>query len=292
MADYAAYVRQQQQHAAAAPARAQRAPTPEDMAGGGALMFGNRESTVERKQRIKGELRRMNGYNSQMSGQANSGPAQRHPAQPISNAAGARPGLPALQSPVAAAAAPPPPPAQQQPHQQPWKQAVPQAPMRRAPPSGAAEQAGSEPAVGVDDARFRALERQCIELREEQRQILGWLAKSEENAAAERASRERAEASLRGLLEQTVKAQEIVGEQLGGRVTDMYNQLSERLQSGDQQHRIQQGLFDRAVSSLTDSISQLSSDLNALSFFVASGGSLGGARVAEIARARGAVAGQ
>ena len=259
-------------------------------------MFGNRESTVERKQRIKGELSRMNGYNSQMSGQANSGPARRHPAQPISNAAGARPGLPALQSPVAAAPGPPAV-AQQQPQQpqqqqQPWRQAVPQAPMRRAPPSESAGQTGSEPAVGVDDARFRALERQCVELREEQRQILSWLAKSEENAAAEKASRERAEASLRGLLEQTVKAQEMVGGQLGGRVTDVYNELSERLQNGEQQHRIQQGLFDRAVSSLTDSISQLSSDLNALSFFVASGGSLGGGRVAEIARARGAAAGE
>jgi hypothetical protein len=60
------------------------------------------------------------------------------------------------------------------------------------------------------------------------------------------------------------------------------------MQKGEQQQHIQQGVFDRAVSPLTDSISQLSSDLNALSFFVASGGSLGGARVAEIARARGA----
>ena len=67
-----------------------------------------------------------------------------------------------------------------------------------------------------------ALERQCIELREEQRQILSWLAKSEEAAAAEKAGRERAEASLRGLLEQTVKAQEMVGEQLGGSRLNRY----------------------------------------------------------------------
>jgi hypothetical protein len=105
--------------------------------------------------------------------------------------------------------------------------------------------------------------------------------------AAERASRERAEASLRSLLEQTLKAQEVVGEQLGGRVTEVYNELSERLQNGEQQQRASQGIFDRGIGALTDSISQLSSDLNSLSFFVASGGSLGGARVAEIARARG-----
>lgn len=249
-------------------------------------MFGNRESTVERKQRIRGELRKMNGYNSQMSGQANAAPPVRHPAQPMGNAAGARSGLPALQkSPMAAA------PAVVQQHREQHqlrKQAMPQEQMRRVVPSESVGKEGSENAAGVDDARFRALERQCIELRDEQRQILGWLAKSEEDAATERASRERAEASLRGLLEQTVKAQEMVGEQLGGRVTDVYNELSERLQNGEKQQHIQQGLFDRAVSSLTDSISQLSSDLNALSFFVASGGSLGGARVAEIARARGA----
>ena len=52
---------------------------------------------------------------------------------------------------------------------------------------------------------------------EEQRQILGWLAKSEEKAAAESEARERAESSLRGLLEQTVKAQEVLSEQLGAR---------------------------------------------------------------------------
>jgi hypothetical protein len=231
----------------------------------------------------------MNGYNSQMSGQANAPPV-RHPAQPVGNAAGARPGLPALQkSPVAAT------PAaqqhqllqQQQQQQQLRKQGMPQAQVRRVAPSEMVGKPGSENAAGVDDARFRALERQCLELREEQRQILGWLAKSEESVAAERASRERAEASLRSLLEQTLKAQEVVGEQLGGRVTEVYNELSERLQNGEQQQRASQGIFDRGIGALTDSISQLSSDLNSLSFFVASGGSLGGARVAEIARARG-----
>jgi hypothetical protein len=296
MADYAAYVREQQQaqQVQQAAARPRRAATPDEQAGGGALMFGNRESTVERKQRIKGELRRMNGYNSQVSGQPNpaavpprasAAPAQRLPAAQSSAAAGARPGLPALQQ------QPPPPQQQLQPQQQQQQpQRIPvqaQAPMRRAPQSEPAAHGGSGPAAGVDDARFRALERQCVELREEQRQILGWLAKSEESVAAERASRERAEASLRSLLEQTLKAQEVVGEQLGGRVTEVYNELSERLQNGEQQQRASQGIFDRGIGALTDSISQLSSDLNSLSFFVASGGSLGGARVAEIARARG-----
>ena len=61
------------------------------------------ESTVEA--RIKGELRKMNGYNSQMSGQANAPPV-RHPAQPVGNGWSAT-WLPALQkSPVAAAPAP------------------------------------------------------------------------------------------------------------------------------------------------------------------------------------------
>lgn len=34
------------------------------------------------------------------------------------------------------------------------------------------------------DARFRFLERQCQELRDEQRQILGWLAKSQDQLAS------------------------------------------------------------------------------------------------------------
>ena len=178
------------------------------------------------------------------------------------------------------------PQAQQQPRQQsrqqPRVQAQAPAPVRRI-----AEPVPVAGGAGGDDARFRSLERQCVELREEQRQILGWLAKSEEALAAETAARERAEGSLRGLLEQTVKAQEMIGDQLGARVAVVQNELSERLQSGEQQQRLAQGMFDRSVGALTDSISQLSSDLNALSFFVASGGSLGGARVAEIARARG-----
>ena len=108
------------------------------------------------------------------------------------------------------------------------------------------------------------------------------------NAAARLSeARERAESSLRGLLEQTVKAQEVLSEQLGARIQRTHSELSERVASGEQQRAAAQAAYDRSVGALTDSISQLSSDLNALSFFVASGGALGGARVAEIAQQRG-----
>ena len=281
---YADYVRAQQAEQQGARPK-QRAPTPEEEAGGGALMFGNRESTVDRKQRVKQEMQRQNQYNSTSAAQpgADAAPARAGGAAPVraSPAAGGRPGLPLIQ---------PQAQAQQQPRpqQQQQQQARVQAQASAAPVRRIAEPAPVAGGAGGDDARFRSLERQCVELREEQREILGWLAKSEEALAAETAARERAEGSLRGLLEQTVKAQEMIGDQLGARVADVQNELSERLQSGEQQQRLAQGTFDRSVGALTDSISQLSSDLNALSFFVASGGSLGGARVAEIARARGA----
>ena len=230
MEEYRQYM-QEQQAAAAAAANAPRAVTPEAEAGGGALMFGNSESTVERKARIKGELRRMNGYNSQVvAQQQRESPTRGGAASP---AAGAR--LPALPP-------QPQPQPQRQPQRQPQPQPQPQPLQRRPPPQGEAPgQAPSAAApvggggggggadAAADDARFRSLERQCIELREEQRQILGWLAKSEEKAAAESEARERAESSLRGLLEQTVKAQEVLSEQMGARIQRTHSELSVRV---------------------------------------------------------------
>lgn len=143
-------------------------------------------------------------------------------------------------------------------------------------------------AVSADiDARFRFLERQCQELRDEQRQILGWLAKSQDQLASEIEARERAEqqqALLKQQLAESDEVQKVIGghlQALKGRVEDVAGRVSDCEVAQGRTH----AELKRAKANLTDVVSQISSDVNAISFHLASGGSLGSERVHEIAKA-------
>jgi hypothetical protein len=236
------------------------------------LMFANRESTVERKQRIRNELQRMNTANNEsvrLSGELQreaglraAGVTRAAPPSPVASRSRPEklPGISAAtagRANVGRGAAPVPPPA------------VPSGGWQQQPPGG-----GGSSSAG-DDARFRALERQCVELREEQRQILAWLTRTQESLAAEVKARERAEEALRTQLEQASVKREVVAARTEERMSASAHELAARIVKCEQQRHVDQAAVARATTAITDTISQLGSDLNALSFFVASGGQLG-----------------
>ena len=136
------------------------------------------------------------------------------------------------------------------------------------------------------DARFRFLERQCQELRDEQRQMLGWLAKSQDQLAAEVQARELSQQQqdlLRRQLAESDEVQKVIGQHLQtltGRLEEVVGRVND---CEVVQGRTQLDL-KRAKANLTDVVSQISSDVNAISFHLASGGSLGNERVADIAK--------
>jgi hypothetical protein len=223
-------------------------------------MFQQRENTVDRKARVRNELRNIHAQNDQL------GTGRQGTPEAYSRADRARkselPKLPAAQRPVGPIG---------------YKPSVPAPAPRAYAPAGDGDDTTA--AAPGDGARFRALERQCVELREERRQILKWLAATQQQLEDEVTARKRMEQQQLLQLTQVTGAQ---AQDAGG--------LGSQIRSAELRQESHESAVARATSAITDTISQLSSDLNALSFFVASGGSLGGQRVAEIARTRGEAA--
>jgi hypothetical protein len=291
----------------------------------GAFLFGNRQSTLERKQVARRALQAAMADNNATPGGQSPAAARELPA-----AGGRR--LPDINEgqPSPRQSPPPQPPRQIPPT---WSE-----PPQMSPKGGGGGPGGGggdgggmgPPGRGVIsdnlDARFRAIERQCQELREEQRQMVGWLAKSQEQLSMEvpllcathhrvisttraymnkewrvavalrirldsaailqveaREKAERVQGVLQQALESADKRQDQAVESMS-QLNQKMGIMAQRLANCEAIEGRTQVEISRAHAQLTDAISHVSSDVNAISFHLAGGGSVGNDRIKVIAR--------
>ena len=118
------------------------------------------------------------------------------------------------------------------------------------PPGPMPMLAGGGGGVGADDSRFRAIEKQCHDLREEQRQMAGWLSKTQEDLKSESYRRQEAENALSAL---------------DARLGLTHSELGARLSSAEQQNQSLQDALAWAQNANQDELSRVASEMGALS---------------------------
>ena len=122
----------------------------------------------------------------------------------------------------------------------------PPAPMPMLPVAGGGDKA-------ADDARFRGLEKQCADLREEQRQMAGWLSKTQEELAQEAGQRKALEGALAAL-----EGRQAVG----------HSELGARIATAERQNQSLQDGLQWSQGKLQDEIGKVASEVGAVALDV------------------------
>ena len=111
----------------------------------------------------------------------------------------------------------------------------------------------------AEDSRFRSIEKQCHDLREEQRQLAGWLSKTQEDLAREGRLRQEAENAL---------------SVLDTRLGMSHSELDARLSSAEQQNQSLQDAMAWAQNANQQELSRVASEVGGLSLELQNVGSM------------------
>lgn len=102
---------------------------------------------------------------------------------------------------------------------------------------------------GGDDSRFRSLEKQCADLRQEQRQMAGWLSQSQQKLEAEGRARVVAEQAA---------------EHLARQVDVMYAEMMTRSETLERDLQSTHDAGKRGTNATQEALSHLTGEVNAL----------------------------